>query len=90
MMEAVVIAFDCLPSDIEQVYWKYTENDINLRLRLYLAERQATFVQDFQNIAIIAGKMFGSSTKGSAKNPDTVVPQTEAEAIAAFKSVFGK
>jgi len=86
MEEAVVLVFDCVPSNILQVYWKNTLNDIKVKLRLYLGQRQAEIVQDLQNMSIVASRLFGGekSDKG-----DAIKPQTKAEMENAFKSVFG-
>lgn len=83
--DAVVLVFDSIPSDLDQIYWRCTLNDIKVKLRLYLSSRQAAFVQDYQTIALIVGQAFGSK-----KNKvDAVKPQTAEELKAAFGSVFG-
>lgn len=80
--------FDCSPSDIETVYWKYTRHDIKVKLRLYVALRQIDYMQQFQSMAILAGKLFGGGK--STSSSEIVEPKNEAEMLAAFNSVFGK
>lgn len=77
--------FDCLPSEVREVYWKCTLNDLKVKLRLYLGEKQASIVQDFQTLAKIVSEAFGSGKK----DEKVEVPQTEAQMKAAFNSVFG-
>lgn len=86
--------FDCVPSDIQEVYWKYTHNDIKVKLRLHLGKEQAHIAQDFQTIALIVSQAFGDGKKpkGSSKSgskPDVFEPSTAEEMRTAFNSVFG-
>ena len=75
--------FDSIPSDLDQIYWRCTLNDIKVKLRLYLGSRQASFYQDFQTIAMIVSQAFGGKKKDVAK------PQTVDELKSAFGSIFG-
>lgn len=86
--------FDCVPSDIQEVYWKYTQNDIKVKLRLHLANEQAHITQDFQTIALIVSQAFGDGkkskgTKGGGRQSDAFEPTTAEEMRTAFKNVFG-
>lgn len=76
--------FDCLPSDIQQVYWKSTLNDLKVKLRLYLGNKQAEIVQNFQTLSTVVSLAFG---KGKKKEK-TEMPQTKEQMEAAFNSVF--
>lgn len=75
-----------MPSSVNKIYWKYTRSDIKVKLRLYLGQKQAEAVQQYENLALIANQLFGDGKKHS----ENVVPKTEAEMVAAFGAVFGK
>jgi len=84
------MVFDCVPSDIRQVYWQYTQNDLRVRIRLYLGQRQAGIVQSYQTLAKVAGDLFSDNKRPSADTGNADIPKTRDEAIAQFSSVFGK
>lgn len=86
-----MVAFDCVPSNLQKVYWKFTRNDIRVKLRLYLGERQAHILQDYQSLALIVSQALGGSKAkgGRSSSEDKEVPRTKQEMEAAFKSVFG-
>jgi hypothetical protein len=77
--------FDSVPSELDQIYWRFTLNDIKVKLRLHLGHQQALIVQEFQTIALIVGQAFGSK-KNKAKVSE---PSSAEELQAAFGSVFG-
>lgn len=88
----MVIVFDCAPSNIEQIYWSYTLRDIKVKLRLYLSERQATHVQNYQTLAKVVSQALGGGKTGKEGTPDlsdVEVPTTKEGLQAAFNSVFG-
>lgn len=80
--------FDCVPSNLPELYWKYTRNDFKVKLRLYLGCSQARIVQDYQSLAKVVSEAFGGSTQ-SKVDENTLVPKTKEEMQAAFKGVFG-
>ncbi|MDB2579626.1 hypothetical protein N9Y00_11510 [Tateyamaria sp.] len=85
--EALVLAFDCVPSELNRLFWRFTRNDLSIKIRLYLGQKQAEALQDFQNIALVASQLFGGKKNEEAKKVET--PQTEGEMLSAFANVFG-
>lgn len=88
------MVFDCVPSDIKQVYWKFTLNDLRVKMRLYLGEKQAGIVQNYQSLSLVVSQAMGGKSKSSASranpsNEEALVPQTKNELLASFKGVFG-
>lgn len=77
--------FDCVPSSLPEVYWRFTRNDLKVKLRLFLGERQARILQDYQNLALVASQALGGSKKGDT---DSEIPKTKEQIQAAFRSVF--
>lgn len=73
---------------MNRLFWRFTRNDLSVKLRLYLGQKQAEAIQDFQNISLVASQLFGGKKKEEAK--DVEVPQTEGEMLSAFANVFGK
>lgn len=86
MEEALCLAFDEVPSNLLKVYWKVTREDIKVKLRLYLGQRHALILQDYQSMALVASNALGG---GSKVQDEEDAPQTWAEAQMAFQSVFG-
>jgi len=86
-----MLAFDCLPSNLQEVYWSFTLEDLKVKLRLYVGERQASILQEFQSLSLVAAQAVGGNSKGSKSNSnhDVVVPKTAQEMQGAFMSVFG-
>ena len=78
--------FDSIPSELDEIYWRCTLNDIKVKLRLHLSRQQALIYQDYQTLALIVGQAFGSSGKSKA---NVQKPGTVEELKAAFGSVFG-
>lgn len=81
--------FDCVPSSIQEVYWKFSRNDFKVRLRLYVGERQAEVVQNYQTMGMILSQAFSAKSGSDTSSGEDVVPQNKAEMTAAFKGVFG-
>lgn len=77
--------FDSVPSELDQIYWRFTLNDIKVKLRLHLGHQQALVIQEYQTIAMIVGQAFG----GKKNKSNVVKPETAEELNAAFGSVFG-
>lgn len=82
--------FDCVPSNLPELYWKYTLNDFKVKLRLHLSCRQAEIVQEYQTLSLIVSGAFGGTSKSNEPSDDVKVPQTENEMIAAFNNMFGQ
>lgn len=89
MEEAACLAFDTVPSDLQKVFWKITRNDLKVKLRLYLGERYAQALQDYQTLAIVASNALGGGKKSTNDFSEEDIPKTRLEAEMAFKSVFG-
>lgn len=70
------------------MFWKYTLNDIRVKLRLYLGEKQSEAVQNYESLALVASEIFGGK-KGARPQGDRKVAQTEAEIMAGMKDIFG-
>lgn len=68
------------------MFWQYTPEDITLRLRVYLGEKQAEAVQNFESLALIAGRIFGSN-KNKSKGSEQLVSTKEGMKAAA-KELF--
>lgn len=81
--------FDCLPSDIRQVYWKCTRNDLKVKLRLYLGQQQAHIVQSHEVLATVVSQAFGGGKSRKAPEDEAPAPKTQVEMHNAFKDVFG-
>ena len=77
--------FNSVPSELDQIYWRFTLNDIKMKLRLHMGHHQALIVQEFQTIASIVGQAFG----GKSNKAKVVQPSSAEELQAAFGSVFG-
>lgn len=88
-MDAICLVFDCVPSEISTLFWKYTRNDFRVKLRLHLGHAQAKIVQDYQIMGKIASEMFGEASSTSPPETQTTIPATAAEMQAAFKEAFG-
>lgn len=78
--------FDCVQSDLPEIYWRCTLNDIKVKLRLYLGKHQALIVQEYQTFALLLTQAFGGGGKKNDHN--TIRPQSKGELEAAFGSVF--
>jgi hypothetical protein len=89
MEDAICLAFDTIPSDITRVFWKVTRNDIRVKVRLYLGERYARIIQDYQSYSLATSYIFGGKSKKRSSVNDEDIPKTAAQAKMAFKSVFG-
>lgn len=82
--------FDCPPSNLPEVYWKFTRNDLKVKLRLYLGERQAQILQNYQSLGLVVSQALGGSKGKQDKfHTDAEVPRTKEEMLQAFKSVLG-
>ena len=80
----MVVVFDTIPSELNQIYWRCTLNDIRVKLRLYIGHEQSLIFQQYQTMALILSQAFG----GEKKNKDVVKPATKDELEMAFRSVF--
>tara|TARA_R110002074_G_scaffold399908_1_gene594104 strand:+ start:661 stop:939 length:279 start_codon:yes stop_codon:yes gene_type:complete len=88
--EAICLVFKTTPSNLSEVFWQYTLEDIKMSLRLYLGERQSEAVQYYESLLLVAGKLFGSEDKGSRAPPEnTKVASTKAEIMAGMTEIFG-
>lgn len=83
--------FDCAPSNRREVFWKYTLNDIKVRLKLYLGEKQSEALQTYESLVLVASQLFGDSKKKpKAKNSDShETVSTKAGIEAKMKEIFG-
>lgn len=57
-----------------------------MRTRLYTAEKQHTFIQDFESIALIISAALG----GKAEEDKPPIPKTKEELAGMMASVFGR
>lgn len=78
------MVFDSVPSEADEIYWRYTLKDIRVKLRLFLGKHQALIVQDFQTLSTIVSQAFGGKKKSNVQEP-----KTKEEFDLAFRSVFG-
>lgn len=85
------LVFDCVPSNQREVFWKYTLNDIRVRLKLYLGEKQSEALQTYESLVLVAGQLFGdgkkSKSKASSENEEVV--STKEGIAAKMKELFG-
>lgn len=61
--EALCLALDKFPSEVEDLLWEKSYKDITVKLKLYLSHTQMSYCQDHQVLAMIIGAIFGSSEK---------------------------
>jgi len=98
--EALAWAYGCSKSELREVYWRDTFEDIQLKLRFKVGEKQVEGSQMYEAIANVASQIFGnseaetsSSSKGSlsqAKVPEKNVVRSSHEAIKLFSDIFGR
>ena len=72
-----------MPSDLTQIYWRCTLNDIRVKLRLYIGYEQSLIFQQYQTMALILSQAFGGEKKKQVHEP-----KTKDELEMAFRSVF--
>lgn len=71
------------PSDLNQVFWSHTREDIRTVLRLKVAAEQTRITQDFQTLSTVLSYALGGK-KSKGKPPSSL-----AEAEAQLMSLFG-
>lgn len=67
-------------------------NDIKVKLKLYLGEKQSDAVQTYESLILVAGQLFGDKKKAKApraEDPDKEVVSTKGEIAAKMKEIFG-
>jgi hypothetical protein len=79
-----VVVFDAIPSELPQIYWRCSLNDIRVKLRLYIGYEQSQVFQQFQTMALLLSQAFG----GKKKDKEVAQPKTKDELELAFRSVF--
>lgn len=60
-----------------------------MRLSLYLGQRQASALQDYENLINLASMVFGDGKNASSTGSAGEAVQSKEELQMAFKSVFG-
>lgn len=74
-----------MPSALyRDLYWRVTIGDIRTKLRLYVAEKQYGYIQDFETIARIISMALG----GKEKEEEIPIPKTKGEAAMMVASIF--
>jgi hypothetical protein len=68
-----------------------TYDDIKTRIKLYLGERQALIVQEFQTLSEVVKLAFGGDEKSKKEAERAKIPQPKsmAEMRGMFNKVFG-
>lgn len=82
------LVFDEVPSNLSEVYWKYTLVDIKMKLKLYLGQQQSIAVQYYESLMLVAGQIFGDS-KSSPPPASKKVAKTKSEIQTGFAEIFG-
>lgn len=77
-----------MPSELYyDIYWRVTYEDLKTKLKLFIADKQYSFAQDFQVISQVVAAAFGGGKKA---NENVVAPKTGAEAVSTFNKMFNK
>ena len=88
MTEAICLVFDVVPSELRKLYWKYTLNDIKVRLKLYLGREQALILQSYDTMALLINQAFGGTSTKEASPPKEQAAGTLAEMTKSFAGMF--
>lgn len=90
-------AYGCSKSNLRLIYWQETFEDIQLKLRFKVGEKQIEASQMYEAIVSVASQVFGSEDKGGSKGEltqvkvaDRNVAKTSHEAINMFNDIFGR
>jgi hypothetical protein len=70
--EALCLALDKFPSEVEDLLWEKSYKDITVKLKLYLSHTQMNYSQDYQVLAMIIGGIFGSSPKKDTQKDNKI------------------
>lgn len=82
------MAFNAVPSQLQEFYWQMSFRDIQTKLRLFISEKQWVINQNYQVFRQVVSEALGG-TAGGASNEKVFQPKTQAEALAMFKKVVG-
>lgn len=82
--EAICWGYGICLSDIDELYWSKTDDDISTRLRLKLGEVKAIANENLQSLSFVVSSALGG------KKPPTKSKGADKQAMRAFKEMFGK
>ena len=94
--ESVAWAYGCSKSNLRLIYWQETFEDIQLKLRFKVGEKQIEASQMYEAIESVASQVFGSDEGSNSKDlskvkvADQNVAKTSYEAINMFSDIFGR
>jgi len=95
--EAVCWAHGCRKSSLRELFWTNSYEDLQLTLRMKVADRQIEAVQMYEAMANVVSQAFGGEDKGGSKGEltqvkvaDRNVAKTSHEAINMFNDIFGR
>ncbi len=83
------MAFGVVPSDLREVFWAHTLNDIRTKIRLYVGAKHAELLQHFCSMQLLMSKAFGGESD-PAEQPGISKPQSLAELRQAMKLTMGQ
>lgn len=79
-----------LPSQLVELYWSITYEDIRFKIKTKISERMADFTQHYENLGSVVSQMFGGGDDSPSSNTTKAKPvQTWQEAQLAAAAVFG-
>jgi len=92
--KALCWALGKAPSELDNLFWKYSYADVRVILELKLGWEQTKASQEFNTIATVVGSIFGGSkdeeVEPEKKFDQVYRPQNSSEAVAALDAVLGK
>lgn len=95
--QAIAWAYNHPLSEVREIYWQNTLEDLNQKIEFKVAEKQIDAIQQYEATAMVVSQAFGGSKKDNGKSGLVSAPvkpenqaHTSAEAFAIFARAFGK
>lgn len=80
------MAFDKVPSQLQVLYWAVAWGDIQMKLRLFVSEKQLLVNQQFQVMSQVVSLAFGGKSE-SRGGTEADVPKTAEQAKQMFAAL---
>ena len=81
------MSFDILPSQLLELYWRVSYQDIRYKIKIVISEKLAGHTQNFENLIVAIDRVFNGSEESSSE-PKAKPAQTWEQAQAAALAVF--
>ena len=66
--EVICLVYQINLSDLHLFLWSVTYEDIELKIKLYIQEKQTTFIQSQEILVLLAKSILGSGTNSSSSD----------------------